>query len=192
MTDPALRRVVRRETHSPRTVATVVVLVLVALALAYLGTEIVLRLAGAGPLLVAPAAGLDWLVSLPSAQPAAAVVAGAAVIAVLGVVLIVLAIGAGRLPKHRMGPDAVVVDNGVIASALAQHVADEHGLRRDEVTVGIAHRTADVTVHPEAGTEIDRFAVIRTATDELDRYELDPRVRVRARVHYRQEKEPAS
>ena len=49
MSNAVLQRVVRRETHSPRTVITVVVLVIIIAAAAYVGTELVLRLLGAGP-----------------------------------------------------------------------------------------------------------------------------------------------
>ena len=40
MSTPALRRVLRRESHSPRTVAMVIAVALMILVLAYLGTEI--------------------------------------------------------------------------------------------------------------------------------------------------------
>lgn len=40
MTSAVMKRVVRRETHSPRTIATVVLLVLVALAAIYVGESI--------------------------------------------------------------------------------------------------------------------------------------------------------
>ena len=191
-TAPVLGRVVRRETHSPRTTATVIVLVVLVLALAYVGVEIVLRLLSLPPLLVAPADGLHWLESLPTAQPAAAIVAGSLVVALLGVLLIGLAFGAGRLPKHRMGADAVVVDNGVIAQALAQHVSDELSLGRENVTVGIAHRTADVTVRAQHGLPVDSAAVRAAAEQELSGYDLVPAVRVRVKVQQQAQKEPLS
>ena len=56
MSTPALRRVIRRETHSPRTVAMFVAVVLLILALAYVALEIVLSLAAQPALLVGPAA----------------------------------------------------------------------------------------------------------------------------------------
>ena len=75
MTDTVLRTVVRRETHSPRTVAMLVVVVLLLLALAYAAVEIVLNLTGARPLLVAPGEALQAVVTAPTAlQPAAFIV----------------------------------------------------------------------------------------------------------------------
>ncbi len=93
MTSAVLKRVVRRETHSPRTVATVIVLVLVAVAAIYVGVEIVLHLLGVGPFLVAPGAALTWLQELPD-QHQGLVVAGGLIAVVAGVVLVWLALGA--------------------------------------------------------------------------------------------------
>ncbi|ARJ04100.1 hypothetical protein GCM10010988_28220 [Cnuibacter physcomitrellae] len=191
-TDPVLGRVVRRETHSPRTAATAIVLVVLMLGLAYLGVEIVLRLLSLPPLLLSPGQGLDWLAALPTAQPAAAVVGGSIVVALIGLVLIVLALGAGRLPKHRMGEEAVVVDNGVIAQALAQHVSDELSLGRENVTVGVAHRAADITVRPQPGLTVDPAAVRAAAEEELTGYRLTPALRVRIRIEKPAQKEPLS
>ncbi|AXH34173.1 DNA/RNA endonuclease G [Humibacter sp. BT305] len=191
-TDPVLGRVVRRETHSPRTAATAIVLVVLMLGLAYLGVEIVLRLLSLPPLLLSPGQGLDWLAALPTGQPAAAVVGGSIVVALIGLVLIVLALGAGRLPKHRMGEEAVVVDNGVIAQALAQHVSDELSLGRENVTVGVAHRAADITVRPQPGLTVDPAAVRAAAEEELTGYRLTPALRVRIRIEKPAQKEPLS
>lgn len=184
MTNVVLKRVVRRETHSPRTVATVIVLVLVAAGAVYAGIEIVLHLLGSAPLLVAPGAALTWLTRLPDAQPEAALIAGSAVIGVIGVVLVWLALSPGRRPKHRLGVSthAVVVDNGVIASAVAERVRRELDLSKDGVIVGISHRGADVTVRPEPGQEVEKSLVRSIAETELAGYESSPGLKVRARV----------
>lgn len=185
MASTVLTRVVRRETHSPRTVIAVIVLVLVAAAAVYAGIEIVLRLLRAEPLLVAPGSALTWLTELPKQEAAAGAGVGAAIVAViLGAVLVWLAVTPGRRSKHELGdaPHAVVVDNGVIASAVAERVRRELDLSKDGATVGIGHRSADVTVRPEPGQEIDRAHVRSIAEAELAGYGLAPAVRVRARV----------
>lgn len=184
MTTPALRRVVRRETHSPRTVAMFVAVILLILALAYIGLEIVLSLLAQPALLLGPAAAAGWLVGLPSAQPAGLVIAGSVVLVIVGLVFIWLAITPGRLSRHTIdaGDRAVVVDNGVIASALAQHLAEETGLARDDVTVGVGHRSIDVTVRPGAGIPVDKAAVQSAAEAELQTYRLTRRVRTRVRI----------
>ncbi len=191
MSTPVLRRVVRRETHSPRTVAMFVAVVLLILALAYIGLEIGLSLAAQPALLLGPAAAGGWLVGLPTAQPAGLVIAGSVVLAVIGLVLVVLAVTPGRLSKHTLeaGDRAVVVDNGVIASALAQHLSDETGLAREDITVGVGHRSVDVTVRPGLGIPLDKGVVQSAAEAELQSYRLTRGVRTRVRIERPSEKE---
>ena len=191
MSTPVLRRVIRRETHSPRTVAMFVAVILLILALAYIGLEIVLSLAAQPALLIGPAAAGGWLIGLPTAQPAGLVIAGSVVLALIGVIFIVLAITPGRLSKHVLdgGGRAVVVDNGVIASALAQHLAEETGHARDSITVGVGHRTVDVTVRPGIGIPLDKADVASAAEAELQTYRLAHRVRTRVRIERPAEKE---
>lgn len=191
MTTPVLRRVVRRETHSPRTVAMFVAVVLLILALAYIGLEIVLNLATQPALLFGPAAAGAWLVGLPTAQPAGLVIAGSVILGLIGLVFIVLAITPGRLSKHTLdaGDRAVVVDNGVIASALAQHLSEETGLARESITVGVGHRSVDVTVRPGAGIPLEKSAVQAAAEARLHDYRLGRSVRTRVRIERPTEQE---
>ncbi|GGM42366.1 DUF6286 domain-containing protein [Microbacterium saperdae] len=191
MSTPVLRRVVRRETHSPRTVAVFVAVILLILALAYIGLEIVLYLAAQPALLVGPVAGWGWLVGLPTAQPAGLVIAGSVVLALIGLVFIWLAVMPGRLSKHTLeaGGRAVVVDNGVIASALAQHLSEEIGIARENITVGVGHRSVDVTVRPGAGVPLDQSSVQSAAEAELGSYRLSRPVRTRVRIERPTERE---
>jgi len=191
MSTPVLRRVVRRETHSPRTVAVFVAVIVLILALAYIGLEIVLYLAAQPALLAGPVAGWGWLVGLPTAQPAGLVIAGSAVLAVIGLIFIWLAVMPGRLSKHTLeaGGRAVVVDNGVIASALAQHLSEEIGIARENITVGVGHRSVDVTVRPGAGIPLDKSDVQAAAEAELGTYRLTRPVRTRVRIERPTEKE---
>ena len=184
MSSPVLRRVVRRETHSPRTVAMIVAVVLVILALLFVGTEIVLSLAGQPALLLGPAASLAWVVGLPTQVPAGVSIAVGAVVAILGLVLVGLAIAPGRLSKHelQLGENAVVADNGVIASALAQRVSDDTGLPRDQVRVGVGHRSVDVTLSPAVGVPVDEPRVRGVVDEELASYRLTKTLRPSLRV----------
>ena len=118
-------------------------------------------------------------------------IANSVVLALIGVIFIVLAITPGRLSKHVLdgGGRAVVVDNGVIASALAQHLAEETGLARDSITVGVGHRTVDVTVRPGIGIPLDKADVASAAEAELQTYRLAHRVRTRVRIERPAEKE---
>ena len=192
MSTPAFRRIVRRETHSPRTVAMVVVVVLLILALVYVGVELVLDLLAQAPLLAGPETAFAWIAGLPTAQPEWAVVAGGLALAVIGVVLVVLAVAPGRLSKHEMTwPDrAVVVDNGVIASAIAHHISEETGIAREHIAVGVSHRRVDATVTPGPGVPLDAARVHEVVETELGSYQLAPPVTTRVRILQPQESEP--
>lgn len=184
MTDSVLRTVVRRETHSPRTGAMLLVVVLLILAAVYAAVEIVLALEGRQPLLVAPAAAVEALAALPMTVAPAGLIAAGAVIALVGVVVFAVGVSPGRLSRHEMawGDRAVVVDNGVVASALAQHVSTASGIARENVVVGVAHRTVDVTVRPPVGIPVEAERLRQIVEDEVASYRLSPSVRTRIRV----------
>jgi len=183
-TDSTFRRIVRRETHSPRTVATVIVVAILILALSYAAVEIVLALASQPPLLVTPAEAWAWVIALPTLQPSSAVIAGGVVLALFGVLLMVLALKPGRLPRHEMAWNGrvVVVDNGVIASALAERVSDETGVAREDITVGVGHRTVDVTVTPGPGVPFDSAPVKQLVEEEIRIFELTQPMNTRVHV----------
>jgi len=184
MTDTVLRTVVRRETHSPRTVAMLVVVVLTLLVLAYAVVEIVLALLGQQPLLVSPGVALNAVVAAPTALQPVAFIVGGIVLALVGLIVLILALKPGRLSRHEMewGERAVVVDNGVVASALAQHLSNESGIARDDIVVGVAHRTIDVTVRPPVGIPVDEAQLRRIVDEEISTYKLSPAVRTQLRV----------
>ena len=184
MTDSVLRTVVRRETHSPRTGAMLVVVILLILAAVYAAVEIGLSLAGRPPLLVAPGAAFDALSALPTAVVPAALIAIGAAIAVIGLIVLVIAVAPGRLSRHEMtwGERAVVVDNGVVASSIAQHVSLESGIARENVVVGVAHRSVDVTVRPPLGIPVDIDGLRAIVDEEVASYRLTPSVRTHVRV----------
>jgi len=184
MADTVLRTVVRRETHSPRTVAMLVVVVLLLLALAYAAVEIILDLSGAQPLLVAPGEALNAVVAAPTALMPVAFIVGGVVLAIVGLIVLVLSLKPGRLSRHEMswGERAVVVDNGVVASALAQHLSNESGIAREDIVVGVAHRSVDVTVRPPVGIPVDEAQLRRIVDEEVTSYKLSPAVRTNLRV----------
>jgi len=184
MSGNVLVRAARREMHSPRTVAAVIVAMLVIVLAAYLALEMILHLAAQEPLLVSPGELAQRAVELPQAGSVAAVVAIAALVAVVGIVLVVLAVAPGRRARHAIHVSArtVIVDNEVIASALAERVRRELNLPRGAVVVGVGHRTADITVTPEPGQRIDADEVKALVADELSGYDADRSLRIRTRI----------
>ena len=177
------RRIGRRETHSPRSLPAIVLAVLVILVLAWLGTEIVLALLGAPALLVAPFDMFTSAVHLVDA-PAGIVATAGILVAVIGLVLMITAIAPGRRARHLLSSErtVVVVDNEVIASALARHASLAGGVDPDNATVSVTHRAAEVRLVPTSGIPVDRAAVDEAVDGQLASYGLRPAVRPRVRV----------
>ena len=172
------RRISRRETRSPRsTLAIVVAIILIAL-FAWAGTEIILRLVSQPPLLVSMPALATRIVHLPS-YPFAVVILIGIVIAVVGLILMVVSITAGRLARHQVTSErsAVIVDNEVIASALARHAAFAGNVDPDNVRVSVSHRTAVVRLTPASGIPVSKSEVEDAVSKQLDSYNLTPTVR---------------
>ncbi|MFB2557434.1 hypothetical protein [Herbiconiux liangxiaofengii] len=184
MTSPALyRRIVRRETHSSRAGIAVTVAVILALVLAWIGTESVLAGLGRPPLLVTPADAATAVLGAASA-PVGLVTAIAAAVAVVGVVLVVVALAPGR--RGRRGAlrsrTATVVDDGVIARSLARTASYAGDVDPDQVHVTVARRRAVIDVTRTSGRSTD-VGSIRAAVDaELAEYDYTPALRARVRV----------
>ncbi len=181
--DGLYRRIARRETHSPRSLLAIVLAVLLIVTLAWLGTEIVLALLGAPALLVAPADMFTSAVNLVDA-PVGVVAAAGIVVALIGLVLVITAIAPGRRARHLLptGRTVVVVDNEVIASALARHASLAGNVDPDNATVSVTHRRADVHLTPTSGIPVDQAAVIDHVSRQLDSYRLTPAVTARVRI----------
>lgn len=178
-------RIIRRETHSPRTVTTIVLAVVIALACVYAGTELVLRMLRQPPLLVTPEAALDWVAALPTLQPLSAISAGGIVLALIGLLLMLHAIRSGRLARHQMVHEgrAVIVDNGVLASSIARTVALVAGIPQSQALVSVSHRRVIVDVTPTSGIPVDEAEIRAAVADEIASYDLRPPVRHTVRIN---------
>lgn len=178
-TDSIYRRVIRRETHSPRAGLAIFLAVVPVLILAWVGTESVLALFSLSALLVAPADALKAVLGLPNQVTAPALIAAGAVGAVIGFIVLLFAFLPGRRARHVGTTDrtAVVVDNRVIASSLARSVSYAGNIDPDQVRVTIGHHTALVTVQPTSGFSIDRAEILDTVRAELSEFNLTPALR---------------
>ncbi|WP_371029990.1 DUF6286 domain-containing protein [Pseudoclavibacter sp. JSM 162008] len=176
-------RLSRRETHSPRSSLAITLAVLLILVAAWIGTEIVLSLLALPALLVAPA---DMFASALGVleQPAQYVGIAGVVVAIIGLVLLIAGIAPGRRARHTLSSTrtATVADNAVIASALARHAAHAGNVSPDNVTVSVSHRRADVHLTPASGLPVDAAAITAAVNQQLEQYELTPRVTAKVRV----------
>ncbi|PPG37965.1 DUF6286 domain-containing protein [Pseudoclavibacter sp. RFBA6] len=176
-------RLSRRETHSPRSALAITLAVLLILVAAWIGTEIVLSLLALPALLVAPADMFSSALGVLE-QPAQYVGIAGVVVAIIGLVLLIAGLAPGRRARHTLtsARTATVADNAVIASALARHAAHAGNVSPDNVTVSVSHRRADVHLTPASGLPVDAAAITAAVNQQLQQYELTPRVTAKVRV----------
>ncbi|WP_424466928.1 DUF6286 domain-containing protein [Pseudoclavibacter helvolus] len=176
-------RISRRETHSPRSALAITVAVLLIIVAAWVGTELVLSLLALPALLVAPA---DMFTSTLGVleQPAQYVGIAGVIVAIIGLVLLIAGLAPGRRARHTLTSTrtATVADNAVIASALARHAAHVGHVSPDNVTVSVSHRRADVHLVPASGVPVDSAAIAAVVNEQLEQYNLNPRVTAKVRV----------
>jgi hypothetical protein len=170
------RRVIRRESHSARSAAVVIVLAALVVVAAWLGTEIVLHLLGAGAILLSPvelAFGVLRATESPDGSLAAA-----------GAVLLLCALLPGRRGKHsRMaGRTAILVDDRVIASGIATRLSNTAGVPREQIRVSVGRGSVEAAITPISGVPVDRAQAVAAMEDEITEYDLTPRLTGRVRV----------
>lgn len=160
------RWVLSRETHSSRT----------GVAVTLASVVIVLLVAGI-------ALGVWWLVDrafrdVMAGQVAAvssiagdggALMAAGSISVVLAVFLIAVALLPGRLARRARSTDrlALLVDDGVLADAVADAVAARCGIDPRQVSATINRRRATVRVTPTSGVDVDRAAATDSAVATL-------------------------
>ncbi|MEF2978990.1 hypothetical protein [Subtercola sp. YIM 133946] len=177
VTERLYRRISRRELHSPRSLLAIVLAVLIVLLFVYAGVEIVLNMLGQ-PALVASPSQVATAIGAADTYPTGAVLVVGSITALVGIVLIVIALTGGRRARHLLVDDraAVVVDNEVIASALARFAARAADVDPDNTSVTVTHRRARVDITPTSGQPVDATAVLQVVTTKLAAIELRPAV----------------
>ncbi|MFB2600237.1 hypothetical protein ACEXQE_20800 [Herbiconiux sp. P17] len=179
-------RISRRETHSPRSLLAIVLAVVLIVVFAWIGTEIVIALLGLPALLVAPADMLGSAVGLATA-PVGIVATAGILVAVVGLILVIVAVSPGRRARHVLEGEraATVVDNEVVASALARAASLAGDVDPDNTTVSVSHRRAVVRLIPTSGVPVNRQVVAEAVGRQLDTYGLRPAVRAEVHVSER-------
>jgi hypothetical protein len=181
---PVYRRILRRETHVSRSVAVSVVMVFVVLAaiVVVVGAATVLldqRIAGFDPRSVADAARIA-----PHGVVAAIAIPAGIVVALLGLWVLLLGVLPARRPRHEMPSDrlAIVVDDEVIASAVARAARSVTRLGPDAVVGSVGRRSVDVVLRPAAGVDVPVVAAGDAVEAELESIDATPPVASSIRV----------
>ncbi|BBE21458.1 hypothetical protein MN0502_03410 [Arthrobacter sp. MN05-02] len=179
-TPASTARLVRRELHSSRAVASVVTAVLLIVALLVLLFEALLKAVGDEPFLVDLEAAAARVGVLPGAAPASLLGAGSALLLVLGTLLLLLAVLPGRRPRYTIPNEraAVVVDAEVVASSLARRARTAAGVGPEQVLVTVGRTTVTVQVRPTSGVPVDADAVRVAVADDLRRSSVAPEPRI--------------
>ncbi|MEX1079136.1 MAG: DUF6286 domain-containing protein [Homoserinimonas sp.] len=169
------QRIRHRETRSPRSVAAITLAVLLISTFAWLAVEMVLGILNQPPMLVGPRTMATALVEI-TALPVAIFLYAGLFIALAGGVLIALAVTPGHRGRHIISSthSVIIVDDDVIASALARHAASSAGISQDQARVTVSRRRVDVRLTPTSGYPIDQIAALNVVSDELDSYQLEP------------------
>ncbi|MET3173015.1 UNVERIFIED_ORG: hypothetical protein ABIB52_000843 [Arthrobacter sp. UYCu721] len=183
---PDMRRVVYRETHSTRAVVATVAAVLVMGLAGYGLLESAVHAIGQPAWLIEPQLAAERIVALPAGLPPLLLGAGGAVIAMVGLFFLLNAVLPGRRARHVLNgtgsSSAVVVDDEVIASALARSARLAANVTPEQVMVVVSRRQVIVNVRPTSGVPVAEAAVLAAVQAELSGMSLVPLPDVRVNI----------
>lgn len=179
-----MERILRRETHSSRAVASVIAAAVVAGICAYALLEAAVRAIGQPPWIIAPQAAAEQIIALPAGVPPLLLGVLGALLAMAGLVFLLHAVLPGRRARHvlRTQRAAVVVDDEVIAAALARQARLAANVTQEQVMVVVSRREALVSIRPTSGVPLKAAAVLAAVRQELQEMGLEPMPEVRLNV----------
>ncbi|GAA4376534.1 DUF6286 domain-containing protein [Paeniglutamicibacter cryotolerans] len=177
--DRTLARIIRREMHSSRSLAAIIVALGLLFLILWFGVETALAGLRLPALWARPSTVLQAAASLTDVQPVLLVVGGA-LIALVGLFLILAAVLPGSLARRRLESDrcAVVVDDSVIATAVAQRVSQLAGIDPRQIRVLVGSRELIVNVVPSSGLQNRQEAIRTAAMQALQPHGLELPVKV--------------
>ncbi|WP_405474374.1 DUF6286 domain-containing protein [Paenarthrobacter ilicis] len=182
--DPHMSRIVRRETHSSRAGAATIAAILVIVLCGYALLEAGVRAVGQPPWLVDPSTAADRIIALPNGITPLLLGASGAVVAMVGLFFILHALLPGRRARHllRDRRTAVVVDDEVLASALARRARTAANVTPEQVIVVVSRQQVLVNVRPTSGSRVSADAVRAAVEAELEEMAPVPMPAVRVNL----------
>lgn len=179
-----LESAVRRETSSSRAYVAGLVALVVAAVCAYGLLESTLQAVGQPAWLIDPESAARAVAGLPGGTNRGLLGLIGAVLAMAGLFLVVVAVRPGRRGRRSLpgGGIAVVVDDEVLASALARRARAAAVVRPEQVNVVITEREAVVNVRPTSGIPVRAEDVLAATEQELARLRPEPYPQLRVRV----------
>ncbi|WP_091327875.1 DUF6286 domain-containing protein [Arthrobacter sp. cf158] len=182
--DPGMSRILRRETHSSRAGAAVIAAVLVIVLCVYALLEAGVRAIGQPPWLIDPTTAAPRIIALPEGISPLLLGASGAVIAMVGLFFLLHAVLPGRRARHllRDARTAVVVDDEVLASALARRARTAANVTQEQVMVVVSRQLVVVNVRPTSGSRVSEEAVLAAVQAELEEMSPVPMPAVRVNL----------
>jgi hypothetical protein len=179
-----VEQILKRETHSSRAAASIIAAGLVIALCVYALLETAVRAVGQPPWLVDPQTAAEQAVALPDGVPPLLLGVVGAVLVMAGLFFFLNAVLPGRRARHVVldRRAAVVVDDEVIASALARRARLAANVSQEQVMVTVSRQQVEVNVRPTSGVPLSRNAVLAAVTDELREMELTPAPEARINV----------
>ncbi|MDI3210654.1 DUF6286 domain-containing protein [Arthrobacter sp. AL12] len=179
-----MEQTLKRETHSSRATASIIAAVLVIALCLYALLETAVRAVGQPPWLVDPQTAAEKVVALPSGVPPLLLGVVGAVLVMAGLYFFLNAVLPGHRARHVLldRRAAVVVDDEVIASALARRARLAANVSQEQVIVTVSRQQIEVNVRPTSGVPLSRGAVLAAVQDELREMGLSPAPEVRINV----------
>lgn len=179
-----MERILKRETRPSRAPAAVVAAVLVIVLCVYALLETAVRAIGHPPWLVDPETVAQKIVALPDGVPPLLLGVIGAVLVMAGLFFFLQAVLPGRRARHLL-PDrraAVVVDDEVIASALARRARLAANVAPEQVMVTVSRDLVLVNIRPTSGIPLSSDAVLAAVRGELREMAPSPMPEVRINV----------
>ncbi|GAA2125933.1 hypothetical protein GCM10009825_02620 [Arthrobacter humicola] len=178
-----MARILKRETHSSRAVVSVMAAALVIVVCGYALLETAVRAFGQPPWLIDPQTAAERAVALPAGIPPLLLGVSGAVVAMAGLFFFLNAVLPGRRARHLLADRraGVVVDDEVIAAALARRARLAANVTQGQVMVIVSRNRVEVNVRPTSGVPLRPDAVLEAVRRELQ--DMGPSPTPEVRIH---------
>lgn len=176
--------ILQRETQSSRAGVAVIAGVLVIILCAYALLEAAVRAIGQPPWLIDPETAAQRIVALPEGIPPLLLGVIGGVVFMAGLFFFLSAVLPGHKARHILqDPRAgVLVDDEIIAAALARRARLAANVTPEQVMVVVSRYQAVVNVRPTSGIPVRHGDVLAAVQDELTDMAPSPMPEVRVNV----------
>lgn len=171
-----MRHAVRRETHSARSGLSAFAAIAITVLAVYGLLEMALAAVGEPAWLIDPMSAAEWIAGLPGGSSPILLGAAGVFAALVGLVFLGHGLLPGRRARHVLADPrvAIVVDDEVIAAALAKSARMAAGVTREQVVVVISARVVQVNIRPTSGIRISEGDIKAAVEGQLEAMALDP------------------